>query len=268
MKKTIFYIFVTILITSCSGLTPASSPTGPKTAEEYFERGNEFYSKENYANALADYNKVIELDPTIAGAYFGRGLVYSRTARTVDEHKEAIREFKRVLEINPNYSRAADVNAAIGALYFDMDDNKNARIYINKALEIENDNEVALAVIKLIEEEEAASRAKLELQKTFDKQFGRIDKTLYEEMGEGAGMAALLGMGSPYKTGKKYKVPVMMGMNTQYGATFTDATTGFVDSQKRVPDQLIGYNVKYYIYFTVSRITRDGIYINLEYIEL
>ena len=45
-----------------------------ETAEEYFNRGNTSYKQGNFAQAISDYTKAIEINSNYAEAYNHRGL--------------------------------------------------------------------------------------------------------------------------------------------------------------------------------------------------
>jgi tetratricopeptide (TPR) repeat protein len=85
-------------------------------------------------------------------------------------HK-AISEFEKALEIDPNFIRAGDANAAIGLVYFTLDDNKKARLYANNALAIEEDNVEAVNLISKIDKEEAEQQAKQKAEKEFREKY-------------------------------------------------------------------------------------------------
>ena len=46
------------------------------TAKDYFERGEQYYDRGEYEEALKDFNKVIELDENYKGVYLKRGNVH------------------------------------------------------------------------------------------------------------------------------------------------------------------------------------------------
>ena len=64
MKKLI------ILLVALVSLTTAYC----QTASEYFDMGVSKLQLEDYRGAIADYTKVIDIDPNDAEAYFWRGL--------------------------------------------------------------------------------------------------------------------------------------------------------------------------------------------------
>ena len=53
----------------------------------------------NYADALEDYNKVIELDPNYAEAFSARGDIKG----FLQDHAGAIEDCNKAIELNPNY---------------------------------------------------------------------------------------------------------------------------------------------------------------------
>ena len=50
-----------------------------------------------YSEAIADYDKAIELDPNFAEAYYARGLTY----RELGKEEEAKKDFKKAQELDP-----------------------------------------------------------------------------------------------------------------------------------------------------------------------
>jgi tetratricopeptide (TPR) repeat protein len=71
----------------------------PKIALAYYNRGNVYYYQQEYAQAIADYNKTIELDPKIALAYYNRGIAYYKQ----QEYAQAIADCNKALSlIDPN----------------------------------------------------------------------------------------------------------------------------------------------------------------------
>jgi tetratricopeptide (TPR) repeat protein len=53
----------------------------------------------NFDGAMADFNKAIELNPTIAVYYLNRGITLKKSKRFDD----ALADFNKAIEINPNY---------------------------------------------------------------------------------------------------------------------------------------------------------------------
>jgi tetratricopeptide (TPR) repeat protein len=68
----------------------------------YNNRGSAYMTLGNYAQALQDFGKAIEINPGHERAYFNRGLVYNKLA----DYTRAVPDFTRAIEINPKYVRA------------------------------------------------------------------------------------------------------------------------------------------------------------------
>lgn len=64
-------------------------------------RGQDHRNAERYPQALADYDRAVELDPGLARAHFGRGQTYAVTG----SHDEAITDFDRAIELEPGNAR-------------------------------------------------------------------------------------------------------------------------------------------------------------------
>jgi cytochrome c-type biogenesis protein CcmH/NrfG len=55
----------------------------PNNAVAYLERGNSYYSQEDYDKAIRDYSESIRLDPKYAQAYQNRGFLIVRRAKMI-----------------------------------------------------------------------------------------------------------------------------------------------------------------------------------------
>ncbi|BBC24087.1 tetratricopeptide repeat protein [Pseudanabaena sp. ABRG5-3] len=67
----------------------------------FLEVGNLFNSLEQYEEAITDFDKAIELNPNYVKAWFNRGIAKGNLKR----HKEAIADFDKVIELNPNHAK-------------------------------------------------------------------------------------------------------------------------------------------------------------------
>jgi tetratricopeptide (TPR) repeat protein len=77
---------------------PPATPSPPvdetQNAEFYYNRGYEFYNKQDYDTAIADYTEAIRLNPNQAYVYTNRGNAYKAkgdTARANADYAEAAR---------------------------------------------------------------------------------------------------------------------------------------------------------------------------------
>jgi tetratricopeptide (TPR) repeat protein len=66
----------------------------------YYTLGNTYHGLGNYQQALEDFDRAIELDPTFAEAYWGRGKTY----RELGNNPQAIKDFDRAIELEPKFS--------------------------------------------------------------------------------------------------------------------------------------------------------------------
>lgn len=147
-----------------------SSLTRQQQALEHNELGNLYESKGRYEQAIAEYEKAIELDPKLAMAYSNLGSVYSNIGLL----NKAIVKYKKAIRIDPkatfahnnlgnayyargNYSRAIkeykitlilDPSSAyaynnLGDAYLRKGHPNLAIRYFNKAIELDPDSFIA-----------------------------------------------------------------------------------------------------------------------------
>lgn len=99
----------------------------PTLTQAYVNRGIAYGLKGQHDQAISDYNKALELDPRNAGAYYYRGLAYGRKG----QYDQAISDYSKALEINPKLAQAY-YNRGLAYYYFRKDYDK-ARDDVYKA---------------------------------------------------------------------------------------------------------------------------------------
>ncbi len=83
----------------------------PSYARAYSSRGGAYFSKGEYDKAIADYTKAIELDPKLAVAYYFyfRGLAYyykGEYDKAIADSTKAIADCTKAIELDPNCAEA------------------------------------------------------------------------------------------------------------------------------------------------------------------
>jgi tetratricopeptide (TPR) repeat protein len=102
----------------------------PNFAFAYRNRGWAYYWLKEYQRAFADFNHTLELDPNDPYAYYRRGWAYAR----LKDYQQAIADFDRALELEPNFSWA---HCGRGWAYYDQKDYQRALVDFNRALELD-----------------------------------------------------------------------------------------------------------------------------------
>ena len=83
--------------------SPGGGPSrqlDPKDALNYNSRGIAWFSKKEYAKAIADYNEAIRIDPLYSTAYNNRGIVRF----DMREYDESVTDFNKAILIDPEYA--------------------------------------------------------------------------------------------------------------------------------------------------------------------
>lgn len=86
-----------------------SNNTDTNDAEYYAELADEYYNKNDFANALINYNKAIQMNPQGAGSYVRRGFIYHYTGdvtKAYDDYDTAVR-------LNPALNNEAYIKCVI-----------------------------------------------------------------------------------------------------------------------------------------------------------
>lgn len=155
MKKSgVLIIFVGIFYFSgCATLSVE------ERVQTHMQRGFHYLENGHLIWAIAEFNRVIQLDPHFADGYYGRGASYFFLRR----FDVALNDFRKVLEIDPNFVNAEHVYSGIAAALFGQNDHANALAYVERSLSINSNNYLALRTKRQIEERvtrEAAEEAR------------------------------------------------------------------------------------------------------------
>lgn len=85
-------------------------PAEPATAEEFFRQGEAFFRTQDWDQAIASYERALELDPSYDAAYTNLGSAQYRKGNL----EEAITAYERALELAPT---DADTHHNLGMVY-------------------------------------------------------------------------------------------------------------------------------------------------------
>jgi tetratricopeptide (TPR) repeat protein len=89
-------------INGCTALIQRGAQQKIGLAPAYYNRGNAYFAKGYYEQAISDYDKAIELEPNNAIVYFSRGKAYAYN----NKFDEAISDYNKAIEINPKFAMA------------------------------------------------------------------------------------------------------------------------------------------------------------------
>ena len=103
--------------------------------KEHILKGNEYYYKKEYNNAIQCYDKALEIDANYADAWYNKGAVLGDLLK----HNEAIQCFDKAIEIDPNNAYAWSNKGLALSNLRKYDD---AIQCFDKALEIDPNNDL------------------------------------------------------------------------------------------------------------------------------
>lgn len=102
-------------------ITRGPSEDDKKKAENHRIQGNDCVKKEDYASALEQYTKSIQLNPTEPSSYGNRALIYIKTK----DFKNALDDANRAITLNRTFLRGYQRRAEA---FLGLKDYKNAYI--------------------------------------------------------------------------------------------------------------------------------------------
>ena len=100
---------------------------------DYFEQGYDKQNAEQYTEAIAYYDKVLELDKDFERAYVQRAYCKSM----LQQYESAIEDYKIALKLNPN---DAITYFNMGCMIFKLDNKTTDTSYFDKAISMDSDN--------------------------------------------------------------------------------------------------------------------------------
>lgn len=132
------------------------TPEKRKAIEEK-DKGNEFYKAKQFEEALAQYDKAIELDPTEMTFLTNKAAVYFEKK----EYETCVKECEKAIEVGrenrADFKKLAKAYSRMAAAYFKLKDYYNAKTYYQKSLTEHRTRETLnklAEVEKIIKEEE------------------------------------------------------------------------------------------------------------------
>lgn len=90
-------------INGCTTLIQSGRLDRQNLAAAFANRGLGYSRQENYAQAIADFDQAIRLNPGLEEAWYGRGQAYTLGPA---DHRRAISDYGRVIELNPRHLHA------------------------------------------------------------------------------------------------------------------------------------------------------------------
>ena len=97
--------------------------------------------------ALLSYQKIRNIDPTLAGPYYNMGIILKRNGRV----EEAIDSYKKAISLKPDYVQAYN---NLGAIYKASEKYENAIQMFTKAKQIQPDHQNSYYNLALIKKEQ------------------------------------------------------------------------------------------------------------------
>jgi tetratricopeptide (TPR) repeat protein len=128
MYKFILGFVVLVVLTSCGG--------GGESPEKYMQTGFIHFQKQEYDQAIANFQKAVELEPKAAAAYNMLGMAYRFKANQLgiaDLRAKEIAAFQKALEADPKYW-VAMIN--LGVTYYHQGEKAKAAPLLKKALDL------------------------------------------------------------------------------------------------------------------------------------
>jgi tetratricopeptide (TPR) repeat protein len=107
-----------------------AKPPPIKDAETHFNAGLKLIKAEKSEEAIAEFDKAIKLDSTMAVAYYQRGIAYGN----LGQDEKALADFKKALELEPNPADHGELYLNLGLSYAKTGDQEKAIEFWTKAI--------------------------------------------------------------------------------------------------------------------------------------
>lgn len=115
-------------------LAALASCGGGETAEKYMQDGFIHFQKQEYDQAIANFQKAVELEPRLAAGYNMMGMAYRLKGNLLglpELRAKEIAAFQKAVEVDPNFWIAM-IN--LGATYYQQGEKAKAAPLFKKAL--------------------------------------------------------------------------------------------------------------------------------------
>lgn len=106
-------------------------------AQEYFQKGMNYYKEKQYDEAIAEFKKALEINPNFAEGFYVLGYTYC----SIGSNQEALTYFQNAIKIAPNYTDAYNGMAYALSVLGRYDESID---YYKKTLQIDENNLGAL----------------------------------------------------------------------------------------------------------------------------
>ena len=154
----------------------------PEDAEAYYNRGSAKDDLKQHKEAIADYDKAIELNPKFSAAYNNRGVVKGK----LKQHKEAIADFDTVIKLKPEdaqayYNRGLAYREVGKKEEADADFRTWTELIGESTKEIKETSETVKSKIEAVEEKTENIAKQTEETQAFQKTLEALKETIGED---------------------------------------------------------------------------------------
>jgi tetratricopeptide (TPR) repeat protein len=94
-------LLISLMAVACSG---SERPSQRSEMMEHFNSGVQLSKEGQWEEAVAEFDKAIELDPSYALAYYNRGRAHAELGNA----SQAIADYEKTIELEPSWSDALE----------------------------------------------------------------------------------------------------------------------------------------------------------------
>ncbi len=139
-------VLLVLLPAACGDGGDTASEAQLEPAEQHYNRAVDLgEEEERWEDAIAEFDKAIELDPNLALAYSGRGHSYVELGNV----EQAIVDYDQAIELDPDLALAY---RGRGLAYAELGDVDQGLADLEKALALESDRNARVQLEEIIEE--------------------------------------------------------------------------------------------------------------------